>query len=192
MADLAAQKRAARKVAGSIRVEAHAMLGDTAGASLVEAGRAVLASMTPGIVSGFFPYRSEINALPLLAELAKMGWTTALPVVIAPAQPLVFRSWQPGEATIAGVWDIPVPVETAPEIIPDVMLVPLLSFDAQGFRLGYGGGFYDRTFASLRETGTVTGIGVAYSTQEVDAVPCGVHDVPLDWVLTEDGPKKPV
>ena len=89
-----------------------------------------------GIVSGFIPYKSEITTVPLMAALLRDGWQTALPVVIAPEQPLVFRAWSPGEPLVPGVWDIPVPLETAPEVLPDVLLVPMLSFDRRGYPPG--------------------------------------------------------
>ena len=87
-----------------------------------------------------------------------------------------------------GMWDIPVPAETAPEVLPDVLLVPMLAFDAQGYRLGYGGGFYDRTLEKLRALKPVVAIGVAYAAQEVTEVPHGDHDQPLDLIMTEKGP----
>ena len=84
-----------------------------------------------------------------------------------------------------GAWDIPVPVDSAPEVLPDVLLVPMLAFDRKGFRLGYGGGFYDRTLEKLRELKKVVAIGVAYHAQMVGEVPVGIHDAPLDYVMTE-------
>jgi 5-formyltetrahydrofolate cyclo-ligase len=84
-----------------------------------------------------------------------------------------------------GLWDIPVPPETAPEVIPDVLLVPMLAFDRRGYRLGYGGGFYDRTLEKLRALKKVTAVGVAYHAQMADDVPVGPHDAPLDYVMTE-------
>ena len=108
-----------------------------------------------------------------------------LPVVIGADQPLLFRAWTPGETLAPGVWDIPIPPETAAEVLPDVLLVPMLAFDRQGYRLGYGGGFYDRTLEKLRAFRRVWAVGVAYAAQEVEAVPRGDHDAPLDYVMTE-------
>ena len=79
------------------------------------------------------------------------------------------------------------PEETAPEVLPDVLLVPLLAFDSRGYRLGYGGGFYDRTLEKLRALKKVTAVGVAYQAQMTDEVPLGEHDAPLDYVMTEEG-----
>ena len=118
------------------------------------------------------------------------GWITCLPIVKAGRLPLIFRQWSPGEPTRPGVWGIPMPAEDAPEVEPDVLLVPLLAYDRTGYRLGYGGGFYDRTLAHLRQRKRITAIGVGYSGQELEAVPHGAMDEPLDYVLTEAGPQK--
>jgi 5-formyltetrahydrofolate cyclo-ligase len=141
-------------------------------------------------VSGFFPYKSEIDILPLLARLYSEGWITCLPIVEAERRPLRFRQWAPGEPTVAGIWGIPMPLETAAEVEPDVLLVPLLAFDEAGHRLGYGGGYYDRTLSSLRQKKPIIAIGVGYAGQEVDSVPKGMRDQPLDYILTEAGAKK--
>lgn len=181
---LAELKKVARGEASKRRATAHEKLKDTAGPALAARGLPVVRQ--PGIVSGFIPYKSEISTIPLLNTLRRAGWTTALPVVIAPAQPLVFRSWAPGEPLVPGVWDIPMPAETAAEVLPDVLLVPMLAFDRAGYRLGYGGGFYDRTLEKLRKLKTVVAIGIAYQAQMVDEVPRGPHDAPLDFVMTEE------
>ena len=182
--DIAEVKRQARQAAAERRAAAHAELKDMAGPAL--AARGLPAGIGPsGTVSGFIPYKSEIDTVPLLARLHQQGWGTGLPVVIAAEQPLVFRAWSPGDALIPGVWDIPIPPETAAEVLPDVLLVPMLAFDRRGCRLGYGGGFYDRTLEKLRAFKKVWAVGVAYAAQEVDAVPRGDHDAPLDYVMTE-------
>lgn len=183
--ELAEEKRLARQAAGRRRAEAHAALKDVAGEALATRGLPADLSGTPGIVSGFMPYKSEITTLPLLTRLGAEGWQTCLPVVVAADQPLLFRAWAPGEPLVPGVWDIPVPPQTAPELLPDVLLVPMLAFDPLGYRLGYGGGFYDRTLEKLRSLKKVVAIGVAYAAQMVDGVPCGEHDAPLDHVMTE-------
>lgn len=182
--DIAEIKRKARGAASRRRAEAHEQLKDTAGLALAQRGLPA-AGMAPGIVSGFIPYKSEIATSPLMNSLRRQGWETCLPVVIAAEQPLVFRAWKPGDALVPGVWDIPVPPETAAEVLPDVLLVPLLAFDRAGYRLGYGGGFYDRTLEKLRRIKRVVAIGVAYQAQMVDQVPIGPHDAPLDFVMTE-------
>jgi 5-formyltetrahydrofolate cyclo-ligase len=118
------------------------------------------------------------------------GFKTCVPVVVQLASPLEFRAWVPGEETVPGRWNIPVPPETAKVVEPDVLLVPLLAFDAAGFRLGYGGGFYDRTIERLRAIKPVLTVGVAYAGQQVDKVVRGAHDERLDWILTEAGAMK--
>ena len=138
-------------------------------------------------VSAFHPYGNEIDTRQLLGKLAGEGWTTALPVVVAKRQPLIFRRWLPGEPMEMGVLKILVPLVSAPEVEPDVLLVPLLAFDKAGYRLGYGGGFYDATLAMLRAKKSITAIGVAYSGQEVADVPHEAHDMKLDYLMTEKG-----
>lgn len=183
--DLAAIKTSARKAAAQRRAEAHATLRDSAGEVLAARGLPAAASQPPRIISGFIPYKSEISTVALLNRLRHDGWRTALPVVVGEGLPLVFRLWQPGEPLVPGVWDIPIPPATAAEVDPDVLLVPGLSYDRAGYRLGYGGGFYDRTLEKLRKAKPVLAVGVAYHAQLVDQVPRGGHDAPLDYILTE-------
>jgi 5-formyltetrahydrofolate cyclo-ligase len=179
------KKQEARKHAAKIRNQLHKEHADAAPQLL--AGHVFPISPREGAsrISAFYPYKSEINTRPLLGRLAGEGWTTALPIVIAVGEPLVFRRWYPGQPTTPGMWDIPQPTEDSPLIEPDVLLVPMLAFDRTGYRLGYGGGFYDRTLALLRAKKSVTAIGVAYAGQEVDSVPRDAHDQPLNFVLTE-------
>jgi 5-formyltetrahydrofolate cyclo-ligase len=181
--DLADIKKQARRDAAQRRAAAHEALKDTGGEALALRGLPV--ALKPGIVSGFMPYKSEITTIPLLNRLRREGLVTALPVVMGEGLPLTFRAWAPGEKLAPGVWDIPIP-EKAEEIQPDVLLVPGLSFDRAGYRLGYGGGFYDRTLVKLREFKAVVAIGVGYAAQMVDRVPRGDYDQPLDFIMTEE------
>lgn len=140
------------------------------------------------VVSGFWPVREEIDVLPLLIAVVERGGRAALPVVVRRDAPLVFRAWHPGMALVDGGFaGIREPGPEAPEIEPDAVIVPLLAFDRAGGRLGYGGGFYDRTLAALRLHKTVTAIGVAYAGQELPEVPEEAHDQPLDAIATEQG-----
>ena len=123
-----------------------------------------------------------------MQRLLGEGYTLALPVMEAKGRPLVFRTWAPGEALAETMWGIREPLPTAQQVEPDVVLGPLLAFDAEGYRLGYGGGFYDRTLARLRKLKTVVAVGLAYDGQRVDAVPHVDYDERLDWVLTPNGP----
>lgn len=139
-------------------------------------------------VAGYHPMGDEMDVLPLLARLAQAGCVTALPVVDAREQPLVFRRWRPGDALEPGPHGTRHPLAAAPRVTPEVILVPLLGFDAEGYRLGYGGGYYDRTIAELARRGALPRrIGVAFAGQKVDRVPRGPHDQPLDAVATEAG-----
>ncbi len=181
----------ARSVASAARKAAHEASKDRAGLALAQTGLDFAGLEQHHVVSGFIPYLTEIDTRPLLAKLAASGIKTCVPVVIRNAQPLEFRLWTPGEETVPGRWKIPVPPEGREVVEPDILLVPLLSFDRAGYRLGYGGGFYDRTLDKLRASKSVVAIGVAYSAQEVQRVVRGEHDQPLDWVLTENGVIKP-
>ncbi|HTV35577.1 MAG TPA: 5-formyltetrahydrofolate cyclo-ligase [Xanthobacteraceae bacterium] len=137
------------------------------------------------IVSGFMPMKSEINPLPLLRRLEEMGARIALPVIGGRGKPLVMRQWSFGEPLAAGVWGIREPKPEASEVDPDMLLVPLLAFDRAGYRVGYGGGYYDMTVTALRAKKQVTAIGIAFAAQEVGQVPRTERDVRLDLVLTE-------
>ncbi len=185
MIDVENMKAEARKAAAEVRNGAHDMAREDAGLRLVALPWPIAPVQGRSVVSAFYPYETEIDTRPLLGHLAGEGWTTCLPIVIARGEPLVFRRWLPGEPTIAGVWGIPRPPDSSPLVEPDVLLVPLMAFDRRGYRLGYGGGFYDRTLALLRHKKPVVAIGVAYAAQEVDRVPHGDHDQPMDFVMTE-------
>jgi 5-formyltetrahydrofolate cyclo-ligase len=137
------------------------------------------------VVSGYSPIRNEIDPAPLMLKLALAGARLALPVVNARGKSLTFRAWSPNDRLVLGSLGIPEPSPAAAELIPDVMLVPLAAFDRAGHRIGYGAGHYDHTFAHLRKSNAVTGIGLAFSVQETPAIPALSHDVALDFVLTE-------
>jgi 5-formyltetrahydrofolate cyclo-ligase len=137
------------------------------------------------IVSGFMPLKSEINPLPLMQRLAGAGANLALPVTAGRGKPLIMRAWRWGEPLNAGVWGIREPKPEAPEVDPDILLVPLLAFDRSGQRIGYGAGYYDMTITRLRARKTITAVGVAFAAQEIAAVPTTAFDAPLDLVLTE-------
>jgi 5-formyltetrahydrofolate cyclo-ligase len=137
-------------------------------------------------VAGYLPIRSEIDPLPAMLALAGLGYQVCVPVVEGPERPLAFRSWTPGVATERGRFGVEVPVTGAPAE-PDVLLVPLVAFDRRGHRLGYGGGFYDRTIAALRARREIQALGFAYAAQQVPAVPDSETDVQLDGIVTERG-----
>jgi 5-formyltetrahydrofolate cyclo-ligase len=144
-----------------------------------------LAVALGAIVSGFMPLKSEINPLPLMKKLAAAGAALALPKIAGRGKPLIMRAWQWGAPLDAGQWGIREPKADAPEVEPDIVLVPLLAFDRAGHRIGYGAGYYDMTLASLRAHKPVAAIGLAFAAQEVTTVPATPHDARLDLVLTE-------
>ena len=134
------------------------------------------------VVSGFWPLGPEIDTRPLLLALHDRGHRIALPVTPKRGEPLTFRGWQPGDVLVPERFGTMRPIGEI--LVPDVLLIPLLAFDAAGGRLGYGGGFYDRTLAAL--PGRFR-LGCAFAAQQVDAVPVGPYDIPLDAVATEQG-----
>jgi 5-formyltetrahydrofolate cyclo-ligase len=143
----------------------------------------------PLMVAGYWPIRSEISPLPLMRVLAEQGVATCLPATPRPGTALIFHQWQVGDPLIDGLYGTSEPADTAPVVIPTVILAPLLAFDLACYRLGYGGGFYDRSLAEIRaiKGQSVIAIGLAYAGQQIDTVPTGPHDAALDGVLTETG-----
>lgn len=151
-----------------------------------------MASPLPGlaagagtIVAGYMPMRSEIDPRLLMDRLAATGSVLCLPDVVAEGTPLEFRRWTPDDPLDRGRFGISVPAQSAEVLVPDIVLVPMLAFDRQGHRMGYGGGYYDRTVARLREEGDVLAVGLAFSGQVRDDLPVAPHDMRLDWIVTE-------
>ena len=142
-----------------------------------------LAPQRGKVLSGYMPMRSEIDPLPAMA--VHQG-PVGVPVIVAKAAPLRFREWSPGCRLVEGAFRALVPEEGA-WVEPEVMIVPMLAFDARGYRLGYGGGFYDRTLELLRARGPVLAVGFAFAAQEVAEVPTDAYDQRLDAVVTEKG-----
>ena len=137
-------------------------------------------------VSGYWPIDAELDVRVLLAALHRRGHACALPVVTGRGRRLVFRAWSPGDPLAAAAFGVMVPTDDAPEVVPRVVLTPLLAFDGRGHRLGWGGGYYDRTLAALRAgAAPVLAVGVGYEAQRVARVPAGPGDERLDWVVTE-------
>lgn len=139
------------------------------------------------VVSLYFPMRDELDTEPLAAALIDKGAKIAFPVVAKKKAPLVFRAYAPGDDLVPGSYGELVPAASAPEARPDILVVPLLAFTRAGGRLGYGGGYYDRTLEALRKSGAPLAVGYAYGAQEVDALPLSPLDQPLDWIVTERG-----
>lgn len=148
----------------------------------------IVGKLEPGTVSIYWPFRAEPDLRPFLTELSSQGIRTALPVVVEKNRPLVFRSWMTGEELERGIWNILVPA-SGNEVVPDVVIAPVVGFDGDNFRLGYGGGYFDRTLASLAEKPNVVGVG--YSMAEIATIHPLPHDIAMDMVVTENGPSEP-
>lgn len=143
-------------------------------------------AVAPGmIVSGYSPMKSEFNPVPLMRKLANAGVGLALPVTPKRGNPLIMRAFAFGDELASGVWGIREPKPEAPEVFPDIMLVPLAAFDRSGHRIGYGAGYYDMTIARIRAMKSVIAIGLAFAVQEIGKVPASAFDQQLDLVLTE-------
>ncbi len=181
MNDLSAIKAAARKAAFAARK--HAFDGARGGqsSSLSE----VLAGYRGVPIAGYAPMRTEIDPLPAMAEAAAYG-PVGMPVIQAAATPLEFREWTPDCAMIDGAFGAQIP-EFGEWIEPEIVIVPLVAFDRRGGRLGYGGGFYDRTLERLRARRATLAIGFAFAGQEQATLPLEETDQPLDLIVTEAG-----
>lgn len=183
--DLLRQKKAIRPHALATRRAAHAASAADAAARVrdhVLAGR-----LKAVVVAGYWPIGDELDVRPLLGALAECGVTIALPVVVEPRRPLDFRAWKPGDLLEAGAHGTYHPYADAPLVAPDLLLVPLLAFDDDGYRLGYGGGYYDRTIQALRARRPVITVGVGYAAQRMETVPHDDNDQVLDYTVTEQG-----
>ena len=139
------------------------------------------------IVAVYWPLGDELDPMPLLNTLHFLGHQMALPVMLGAGKPLIFRAWRPKDELQGADFGTREPSEDKHVLEPDVILAPLLAFDSSGFRLGYGGGFYDRTLEKLRQKKSVLAYGVAYAAQEMDQVIKGPYDQPLDGIVTELG-----
>ncbi|WP_198946711.1 5-formyltetrahydrofolate cyclo-ligase [Kiloniella majae] len=137
------------------------------------------------VVSAYWPLGDELDPMPLLQTLHHKNFKPVLPVMLGAGKPLIFRGWTPGDTLDDAGFGTKEPGADKEELEPDVLFVPLLAFDRAGYRLGYGGGFYDRTLDKLRAKKSVTAIGIAYAGQEMPAVIRGPYDQPLDYIVTE-------
>lgn len=182
---IAEAKRAARREAQAARKAAHAANGAQAA---IEVSLKVMAALDPpkkSTVSAFLPIGSELDTAPIMQALWARGCRVALPCVEGKDRPLTFRLYRQGDMLVEEPFGTRAPAPEAEAVEPDILLVPMLAFDRAGYRLGYGGGFYDRTLEGLRGRRRVIAAGVAYAAQEVAAVPREATDQPLDWIVTE-------
>lgn len=140
------------------------------------------------IVSAYWPFRGEPDLRPLLQQIAADGGRTALPVVVETGRPLEFHLWQEGDALSRGAWNIPVPAEHRP-CTPDIVLAPVVGYDPACYRLGYGGGFFDRTLATIPTRPRV--IGVGYGASKLATIYPQMHDIAMDVIVTETGTIRP-
>ena len=140
--------------------------------------------MLEGMALGFYwPFNGEVDPRVAVHRLRERGTRTALPVVVGKNSPLEFREWTPGVATVPGVFGLPVP--QSPVLVPDAVLMPPVGFDAAGYRLGYGGGYFDRTLAALSPR--TLKIGLAREVSRIDTIHPQPHDIPMDYVVTAAG-----
>jgi len=144
----------------------------------------LLTDVAGQIIAFCWPYQAEYDARSLVLRWLAQGARSALPVVIAPRQPMVFREWTPQTKTVPGVYDIPIPIES-PEVTPNIVLLALAGFDDAGYRLGYGAGFFDRTLAVIAPRPLA--IGVGFELARVPTIHPQPYDIPLDYVVTERG-----
>lgn len=182
------QANAAKKIlreAVLARRDALSAAQRAAGADAIAARGLPVAVARGAVLSGYSPIRSELDPVPLMRKHEGEGVVLALPVIVARDKPLLFRQWHADAGLIKGQLGILEPDASAPVLDPDIVLVPLAAFDRKGHRIGYGAGHYDRSLALLRARKAVVAIGLAFSVQEVAAVPNDGHDERLDFVLTE-------
>lgn len=140
----------------------------------------IVGNVAGRIVSLYWPFRGEPDLRPWIASLVARGGIPALPLVVQKARPLIFRAYRPGDRLEKGVWSIPIPAEGDP-VVPDITIAPLVGVDPQNYRLGYGGGFFDRTLASLSKKPLV--IGVGYEVQRIPTIYPQPHDIPMDRIV---------
>ena len=176
----------------TLREKATSIRGEISNEVAAEAADAIAArffrTWSPGcskVIAVFWPIKSEINIGPLIEKLHRAGCNIVLPEVVAPSKVLLFRKWTPEAQMTEGSYKTSVLTANAAVMEPDWILVPLLAFDSERFRLGYGGGYYDATLSKLSKKRKIFTIGVAYDVQEFDAVPKESSDFQLDAVLTE-------
>ena len=183
-ADIEAQKKRLRTEMKAQRGAIEAKEAKAAAQDVIEQIKPLSARKKRWQVALYHPVHSELDSLPLARFFARNRSRLSLPVVMKREDPMIFRPWKMDEALVENVHHIKVPVNRGLQVQPDLLIVPLLAFDEQGHRLGYGGGYYDRTLAALRAQRNVLAVGLAFDGQKVDKVPVDPHDQSLDYILT--------
>ena len=181
------EKSELRETAQAVRRRSAEESGPHAAASLSDHLVARFGYLGGRAVSGYLAIGTEIDVAPALARLEQAGLHATLPVVTSREQSLTFRRWTAGTQLEPGPLRTRHPAAESPEMVPDLLIIPMLAFDANGYRIGWGGGFYDRTLAKLRVKKEVIAIGAAFAAQQVDKIPHDHHDARLDWIATETG-----
>ena len=180
-----AKRQELRAQRATLSVDEHAAASDRIAIHL----QAVLQDRFNGAAgrtfSMYWPIKGEPDLRPLMARLHRKGVTIALPLVETKAVPLVFRQWTPETKMVRGDWNIPVPSADANQVTPDIALAPLVGWDGEHYRLGYGGGYFDRTLAVLDSA--LFKIGIGYATARLPTIYPQPHDIAMDLILTEDG-----
>jgi 5-formyltetrahydrofolate cyclo-ligase len=149
---------------------------------IAESLDAVIGDISGRMVSLYWPFRGEPDLRPWMTSINARGGRTALPIVVEKGQPLIFRAYVPGDRLEKGVWNIPIPAE-GDAVLPDIVISPIVGIDPRNYRLGYGGGFFDRTLAAMPFKPLV--IGVGYEHQRIPTIYPQPHDIPMDRIVTE-------
>jgi 5-formyltetrahydrofolate cyclo-ligase len=157
---------------------------EAANAAIATALAALTHRRAGRLVGFYWPFKGEFDPRPLARQLVGQGIRVALPVVVEKKAPLVFREWRPGIRMVPGIWQIPVPAD-GPPVLPDLVWAPVVGFDPAGYRLGYGGGYYDRTLVVARPRPVAIGIG--YERQRLATIQPQPHDIAMDAIVTEAG-----
>lgn len=183
--DVAIWRKAERERLIAARLALPAAEREAVGHRIVRDINTLLEVSPDTIVGVYWPFRGEPDLRGWMRDLCANGCRVALPVVIAKARPLQYREWKPGAAMERGVLNIPIPAD-GDVVTPNVVIAPLVGFDRNGFRLGYGGGFFDRTLAAISPRPTV--IGVGHASGSIPTIYPQWHDIPMSWIVTGDAP----
>ncbi len=187
MRDVAVWRKAERERLIAARLAVPVAVREACGNRIASDLTELIAFDTDAIVGVYWPFRGEPDLRPWMSDLCARRCRVALPVVIAKARPLEYREWKPGAAMERGVLNIPIPAD-GEVVTPNVVIAPLVGFDRNGFRLGYGGGFFDRTLAAIIPRPTVLGVG--HASGSIPTIYPQWHDIPMTWIVTGDEPPR--